>query len=87
MAVDKRVNAVVVWLRGGGVPGVVTGKSRKEIASLSAQIKRWDEAYWKLGLSEVSDEVYDQLNGRLTQWQRCFGNDFAESALPALEET
>lgn len=60
-------------------------KAEKEIASLSAQIKRWDEAYWKLGVSEVSDEVYDQLNGRLTQWQRCFGNDFAESALPALE--
>lgn len=26
-------------------------KAEKEIASLSAQIKRWDEAYWKLGVS------------------------------------
>lgn len=59
-------------------------KAEKEIASLSAQIKRWDEAYWKQGVSEVNDEVYDQLNGRLTQWQRCFGTDLPENTLPAL---
>lgn len=59
-------------------------KAEKEIASLSAQIKRWDEAYWKQGVSEVNDEVYDQLNGRLTQWQRCFGTDVPENTLPAL---
>lgn len=59
-------------------------KAGKEIASLSAQIKRWDEAYWKQGVSEVNDEVYDQLNGRLAQWQRCFGHDLSENTLPAL---
>ena len=29
------------------MPGMVAGKSRKGIVALSAQIKRWDDAYWK----------------------------------------
>jgi len=59
-------------------------KAEKEIASLSAQIKRWDDAYWKQGVSEVNDDVYDQLNARLTHWQSCFGNDISANTLPAL---
>ena len=59
-------------------------KAEKEMASLSAQIKRWDDAYWKQGVSEVNDEVYDQLNGRLMQWQHCFGSEPSEEKLPAL---
>ena len=59
-------------------------KAEKEIASLSAQIKRWDEAYWKQGVSDVNDDVYDQLNARLTQWQRCFGSEPSEEKLLAL---
>ena len=59
-------------------------KAEKEMASLSAQIKRWDDAYWKQGVSEVNDEVYDQLNGRLMQWQHCFGSEPSEKKLPAL---
>lgn len=59
-------------------------KAEKEIASLSAQIKLWDEAYWKQGVSDVNDDVYDQLNARLTQWQRCFGSEPSEEKLPAL---
>ena len=54
------------------------------MASFSAQIKRWDDAYWKQGVSEVNDEVYDQLNGRLMQWQHCFGSEPSEEKLPAL---
>lgn len=59
-------------------------KAEKEIAALSAQIKRWDDAYWKQGVSEVNDDVYDQLNGRLTQWQHCFGGDLSSDKLPVL---
>lgn len=59
-------------------------KAEKEIATLSAQVKRWDDAYWKQGMSEVNDDVYDQLNGRLKQWQRCFGDIPSEEALPVL---
>lgn len=59
-------------------------KAEKEIAFLSAQIKRWDDAYWKQGVSEVNDEVYDQLSGRLKQWQHCFGSESLDAAIPAL---
>ncbi|KPU01605.1 aromatic ring-opening dioxygenase LigB, partial [Enterobacter cloacae subsp. cloacae] len=59
-------------------------RAEKEIATLSAQIKRWDDAYWQQGISEVNDEVYDQLNGRLKQWQHCFGHASPDAALPAL---
>lgn len=59
-------------------------KAEKEIALLSAQIKRWDDAYWKQGVSEVNDETYDQLNARLAQWQHCFGSDPSEEKLPAM---
>lgn len=59
-------------------------RAEKEIATLSAQIKRWDDAYWQQGISEVNDEVYDQLNGRLKQWQHCFGHASPDAAFPAL---
>ncbi|EFE06317.1 NAD-dependent DNA ligase OB-fold domain protein [Citrobacter youngae ATCC 29220] len=36
---------------------------------------RWNDSYWKQGVSAVDDGVYDQLNAQLTQWQRCFGDD------------
>jgi DNA ligase (NAD+) len=61
---DKRVNAVVVWLWGGGVSGVAAGKSRKRDCILQRTDQTLEEAYWKQGVSEVNDEVYDQLNGR-----------------------
>ncbi|WP_368542760.1 NAD-dependent DNA ligase LigB [Enterobacter soli] len=59
-------------------------KAEKEIAALGAQIARWDDAYWKQGISDVNDDVYDRLNARLKQWQRCFGGETAELAIPAL---
>jgi len=59
-------------------------KAEKEISALSAQIKRWDDVYWKQGVSEVNDEVYDQLNARLKQWQHCFGSELSRETLPAL---
>lgn len=57
-------------------------KAAQEMAGLQAQITRWDEAYWKQGKSEVSDDVYDQLNARLKQWQRCFGDKPSEDIPP-----
>lgn len=47
-------------------------KGRQEIARLHQQIDAWNEAYWRQGASEVSDDVYDQLTQRLTQWRQCF---------------
>lgn len=47
-------------------------KGRQEIARLHQQIDAWNEAYWRQGASEVSDDVYDQLTLRLAQWRQCF---------------
>lgn len=61
-------------------------KAEKEISALSAQIKRWDDVYWKQGVSEVNDEVYDQLNARLKQWQHCFGSELSGKHFPHWRE-
>jgi DNA ligase (NAD+) len=52
-------------------------QAEQEIARLSAQIARWDKAYWQQGTSDVNDEVYDQLAARLKQWRHCFGDEQA----------
>lgn len=57
-------------------------RAEKEIAELSAQVARWNEAYWQEGKSDVSDEVYDQLNARLAQWRLCFNDEPASDDLP-----
>ena len=44
-----------------------------EIARLEAQIARWNDRYWQAGVSEVSDETFDQLSEHLGQLQGCFG--------------
>lgn len=77
---------LVLWCGYGAAvcPVWSQAKAEKEIASLSAQIKRWDDAYWKQGVSDVNDDVYDQLNARLAQWQRCFGSEPSKEKLPAL---
>lgn len=56
-------------------------KAEQEIARLSAQIARWDRAYWERGVSEVDDQLYDQLAERLKQWQRCAGDEPATDPL------
>ncbi|MBM3074010.1 NAD-dependent DNA ligase LigB [Enterobacter sp. RHBSTW-00994] len=78
---------MVLWCGYGMAVCPVWSHARadQEIATLSAQLKHWDDAYWKLGASEVSDDVYDQLSARLKQWQRCFERAPSEKTLPALE--
>ncbi|CTZ66057.1 NAD-dependent DNA ligase LigB [Escherichia coli] len=56
-------------------PAWSPARAQEEISRLQQQIKQWDDDYWKEGKSEVEDGVYDQLSARLTQWQRCFGNE------------
>lgn len=59
-------------------------QAEQEIARLSAQIARWDKAYWQQGVSDVNDEIYDQLAARLKQWRHCFGDETAtDTLLPA----
>ncbi len=59
----------------GSLSGPVASQSTGRNFRLQQQIKQWDDDYWKEGESEIEDGVYDQLSARLTQWQRCFGNE------------
>lgn len=65
-------------------PAWSPARSQEEISRLQQQIKQWDDDYWKEGKSEVEDGVYDQLSARLTQWQRCFGNETRDVMMPPL---
>ncbi|EMA2219558.1 NAD-dependent DNA ligase LigB [Escherichia coli] len=65
-------------------PAWSPARAQEEISRLQQQIKQWDDNYWKEGKSEVEDGVYDQLSARLTQWQRCFGNETRDVMIPPL---
>ena len=65
-------------------PAWSPARAQEEISRLQQQIKQWDDDYWKEGESEMEDGVYDQLSARLTQWQRCFGNETRDVMMPPL---
>ena len=65
-------------------PAWSPARAQEEISRLQQQIKQWDDDYWKVGKSEVEDGVYYQLSARLTQWQRCFGNETRDVMMPPL---
>ena len=65
-------------------PAWSPARAQEEISRLQQQIKQWDDDYWKEGKSEVEDGVYAQLSARLTQWQRCFGNETPDVMMPPL---
>ncbi len=65
-------------------PAWSPAQAEQEIARLSEQIARWNKAYWQQGVSDVNDDVYDQLAARLKQWRHCFGDEQAtEAQMPA----
>lgn len=68
-------------------PAWSPARVQEEISRLQQQIKQWDDDYWKEGESEIEDGVYDQLSARLTQWQRCFGNEPRDAMMPPLAGT
>jgi DNA ligase (NAD+) len=41
------------------------------ITDLQAQLAEWDDHYHRLGISQVSDDVYDQSRAQLEQWRGC----------------
>ncbi|MBS5157205.1 NAD-dependent DNA ligase LigB [Escherichia ruysiae] len=65
-------------------PAWSPARAHEEISRLQQQIKQWDDDYWKLGKSDVEDSVYDQISARLTQWQRCFGEETHRDAMMPL---
>ncbi|MBI6547681.1 NAD-dependent DNA ligase LigB [Xenorhabdus lircayensis] len=46
-------------------------KLQHEIEHLTEQMARWDQLYRQQGVSEIDDEIYDQLLETLTLWQGC----------------
>jgi len=80
---------VMVWSSYGIAvcPAWSHAKAEQEIAGLNAQISRWNDAYWQEGQSDVSDEVYDQLNSRLKQWQQCFNHEPVTEDIPPANGT
>lgn len=73
----KRVGWIlfILFLSGGSraaCPVWPPARAEQEIARLQQQIIQWNDAYWRQGKSDVSDEVYDRLSARLAHWQRCF---------------
>ncbi|EFK3858676.1 TPA: NAD-dependent DNA ligase LigB [Escherichia coli] len=68
-------------------PAWSPARAQEEISRLQQQIKQWDDDYWKEGESEIEGGVYDQLSARLTQWQRCFGNEPRDAMMPPLAGT
>ena len=82
--------ALVLWMLVGdgqaACPAWPQARADREIERLSQQITEWKNAYWQLGSSTVSDEVYDQLAERLAYWRRCFtGEAPAHDASPPLK--
>ena len=87
---QKGVWALVLWMLVGygqaACPAWPQARADREIERLSQQITEWKNAYWQLGSSTVSDEVYDQLAERLAYWRRCFtGEAPAHDASPPLK--
>ncbi|WP_246593410.1 NAD-dependent DNA ligase LigB [Photorhabdus akhurstii] len=46
-------------------------KLQRETKSLMQQMAQWDQLYRQKGISEIDDEVYDQLMSELIHWQLC----------------
>ena len=65
-------------------PAWAPARAHEEISRLQQQIKQWDDDYWRVGKSDVEDSVYDQISARLTQWQRCFGEETHRDAMMPL---
>ncbi|OTA19131.1 NAD dependent DNA ligase [Xenorhabdus beddingii] len=54
-------------------------KLQHEIEHLTRQIAKWDDLYRQKGISEIDDEIYDQLLETLTFWRDCL-NQAPDSA-------
>ena len=47
-------------------------QAQQEMAKLNEKLRKWDQAYYQQGVSEVSDATYDGLRGQYNEWQHCF---------------
>ncbi len=58
-------------------------RAEVELSALQEQLAKWDDAYYRQGLSLVEDERYDALERKYHDWQRCF-RPRSELRLPEL---
>ncbi|OKP03581.1 NAD-dependent DNA ligase LigB [Xenorhabdus eapokensis] len=89
---------ITVWILLSGTPMAFANKIQcpdwsqekfqHEINQLTQQVVKWDHLYRQQGMSEIDDEIYDQLLETLRIWQSCLthGSDSAlTSASPATD--
>lgn len=66
----------LLWLFAGAAqalcPRWTPARATQEIAHLQQQLRSWDRAYYRDGQTLIDDTLYDSLQQRLQQWQRCF---------------
>lgn len=76
----------LLWLFAGAAqalcPQWAPARAAEEIAHLRQQLRSWDGAYYDEGATPIDDALYDSLQRRLQQWQRCF-QPAAEADRPA----
>ena len=63
-------SALPLWASAQGCADV----ARTQVDALAEQVRQWDDSYYRLGQSSVSDELYDQARQRLAQWRECLPN-------------
>ncbi|PHM73120.1 NAD-dependent DNA ligase LigB [Xenorhabdus kozodoii] len=56
-------------------------KFQHEIKHLTQQVAKWDHLYRQQGISEIDDEIYDQLLETLRIWQSCLNHDESSRAI------
>lgn len=54
-------------------PPWTPARALTEVAGLQQQLRQWDDAYYRQGLSPVSDSDYDRLSEKAALWQKCAG--------------
>ncbi|WP_082981444.1 NAD-dependent DNA ligase LigB [Morganella psychrotolerans] len=56
-----------------GCPPHMVEQAETALAELRNQLAHWDKRYHTQGISEVSDETYDQMRARLVRLEQCYG--------------
>ena len=55
-------------------PDWTPDRARTELAALDANLRAWDLAYHRDGVSPVDDSIYDQARARDAAWRACFAD-------------
>ncbi len=63
-------------------PDWTPDRARAELATLDANLRAWDLAYHRDGVSPVDDSIYDQARTREAAWRACFPDAAAAPADP-----